>query len=187
MKQAILIHSRDIEEDKSILQKYSRVKEYEPYKEVRGHGYEGQWHLLIAEKNNWEKICKKHKINYHHTFNPNKLKPFFVKITKCSHFCYSENKTLIGKTMQVMIDPVNDQYYKIYPPLPIQKLCNSDGNYSRKGYIYGISVEDCIRVNSKNEKLIADGWIKFKKSLSKKYPQHLTLKSLHKLNELVNH
>lgn len=84
-----------------------------------------------------------------------------------------------------MIDPVNDQYYSIYPPLPIQKLCHSDGNYSRKGYLYGIRIDDCIRVNNKDKKLITNEWIKFKKSLPKQIPKHLTLKSLHKLNEIV--
>lgn len=185
-KQAILIHSQDIERSKSILVKYSSVKEYEPYKEVRGHAHNGQWHLLMVKKNNWDKICKKHNINYFHSFTQNKVKPFFVKVTKCSSFCYPENKSLIGKTMQVMIDPVNNQYYSIYPPLPIQKLCNGDGNYSRKGYIYGIHTDDCIRINSKNEKLIAGEWIKFKKQLPKKAPQHMTLKSIHKLNELIS-
>lgn len=187
MKQAILIHSQNFERDKAILEKYSTVHEHEQYKEVRGHGHDGQWHLLIVEENDWGKICKKHKLNYHYNFSERKTKPFFVNVTKCSSFCYPENKSLIGKTMQVMIDPVNDQYYLIYPPLPIQKLCNSDGNCSRKGYIYGIAVNDCIRTNNKNEKLIADEWNKFKKALPKKAPQHLTLKSLHKLNGLVNH
>jgi hypothetical protein len=184
MKQAILIHSNNFERDKGIIEKYSTVREHEQYKEVRGYGYKGQWHLLIVEENNWDKITKKHKINYFHSFNASKTKPFFVKVTKCSPFCYTENKQLIGKIMQVMIDPVNDHYYLIYPPLPIQKLCNSDGNYSRKGLIYGIAVNDCIRTNEKDEKLITEEWIKFRKSLPKKVPQHLTLKSLHKLNEL---
>lgn len=184
MKQAILIHSQNFERDKSILEKYSTVREHEQYKEVRGHGHNGQWHLLIVEKNDWAKICKKHKLNYHATFSERQTKPFFVKVIQCSPFCYTENKTLVGKTLQVMIDPVNNQYYSIYPPLPIQKLCHSDGNYSRKGYIYGVAVKDCVKTNYKNEKLIAEEWIKFKKSLPKKAPQHLTLKSLHKLNEL---
>lgn len=187
MKQAILIHSQNIERDKTTLEKYSTVKEYEPYKEVRGHGHEGKWHLLIVEENNWEKICKKHKINYHYTFSEIKMKPFFVKVIKCSPFCYPENKTLIGKTMQVMIDPVNSQYFSIYPPLPIQKLCHNDGNYSRKGYIYGIHINDCVKTSNKNEKLIADEWNKFKRVLPKKAPHHFTLKSIHNLIELVNY
>lgn len=72
-----------------------------------------------------------------------------------------------------MIDPANDQWYLIYPPLPIQQLCDSDGNYSREGYVYGIHINDCIRTSNKNEKLIADEWNKFKRALPKKAPQHL--------------
>lgn len=190
MKQAILITSKNIENAKLVLQKYSsiKVKEYEPYSQLSGFGYNrDKWYLLIVEKNDWdwEDICKKHRIDYHDSFSMNKIKTFFVKVIKCSVFCYPENKTLIGKIMQVMIDPVNTQYYLIYPPLPIQQLCHSDGNYSRKGYIYGVHVADCIKTDDKNEKLIAEEWIKLKESLPDKAPKHLTIKSLHELNKLL--
>lgn len=151
MKQAILIYSQNFKKDKAVLEKYSTVREHKHYKKVRGYGHEGQWHLLVVEENDWGKICKKHKINYHQTFSEQDVNPFFVKITKCSPFCYPANKTLIGKTMQVMIDPVNSKYYLIYPALPIQQLCHSDGNYNRKGYIYGIYINDCIRVKNNSE------------------------------------
>lgn len=183
--QAILIHSSNFKKDKSTLEKYSTVKEYKPFNEVRGHSHNGQWYLLIVEKNNWEKICKKHRINYHQTFLTSSIKPFFVKVTKCSPFCYSANKKLIGKTIQVMIDPVNSQYYLIYNPLPIQKLCHSDGNYSRSGFIYGIHIDDCILVKPGKQSIIEAEWKGFKKSLPKNAPEHLTIKLLNKLNQLI--
>ena len=187
-KQAILIHSFDIERDIKLLKKYTSVKEYEPYKEVRGAGFDGgQWHLLIMGASlNWKLICDKHKINYPDiSFNIKSIKPFFVKVIKCSNYC-KNNKDFIGKTMQVMIDPINSSYYSIYPPLPIQILCNNDGNYSRKGYTYGIAVDDCVKTSVNLEKFISDEWKIFLKSLPKKAPNHFTLKSLHAINKIIN-
>ena len=184
-KQVILIHSKNIERDINILKKYTSVKEYEPYKEVRGYGHEGQWYLLImGDSLNWKSITNKHKINYLDSFSVKSIKPFFVKIIKCSEYCI-ENQKFIGRIMQVMIDPVNNSYYSIYPPLPIQIRCNSDGNYSRDGYTYGIAVKDCIRTDEKSEKIIADEWKRFKKSLPNKPPTHFTLKSLNSLNKII--
>ncbi len=188
-KQAILIHSKNIIRDIYILKQYASVKEYELYKEVRGAYHDGQWHLLIVGKNlNWTSICRKHKINHpgkENVFSINQIKPFFIKVIKCSKYCL-ENKELVGKTMQVIIDPVNSAFYKIYPPLPIQIVCNNDGNYSRKGYIYGVAVEDCIRTSFKIEKIVSDEWKRFKKSLPAKVPAHITLKAIHSINKIIN-
>jgi hypothetical protein len=110
------------------------------------------------------------------------LNPFFVKVLKRSSFTYQENKKWVGKIVQVTIDPINPAYYLFYPPLPIQQLCKSDGNYSRKGYIYGLAVCDCeVITNPDKESCINEAWEQFKKELPVKAPDHFTLKSLSKL------
>ena len=111
--------------------------------------------------------------------NDKELIPFFVKVLKRSPFTYKENKDWVGKIVQVTIDPVNSAYYLFYPKLPIQELCDSDGRYSRKGYIYGLAVVDCeIIINPKAEERINEAWEQFKKELPQKAPIHFTLNSL---------
>lgn len=188
-KEVLFIVSNNILRDIAILEKYSPVKEYEPYIEVRGFSDTGyNSHLLILSQNgstNWADICKKHDINLMKSFTTSQIKPFYVLVTKCSKFC-PQNKIFIGKKMQVMLDPINNSYYKIYPPSYIQKLCNSDGNYTRKGNTYGLAVDDCVILKKDTVQEMVDiEWNNLKKLMPKKAPANLTLDLINKIKGLL--